>query len=258
MLYTNKIYLKIIDTILKEKIVNKRQKSICIWICLLILLIILCTLTHLNGLTISKPEINATITTPAVVDSTTIKSQELINSTPPPPSTNIDENSTPLTVVATNEQNLEAQTQSVALPEVNQTVVETNITTEANNTEEHTLIETEINKAMTFGNINFENNQVNLTTNSLDTLVKIATILKEHSNVTIEIGGHTDNVGSANYNLKLSQKRVDNVKSVLIKQGIEQNRITSIGYGETRPLVPNESKANREKNRRVEFKIIGE
>jgi len=60
------------------------------------------------------------------------------------------------------------------------------------------------------------------------------------------------------YNLKLSQQRVDSVRAELINLGIEEERLKAVGYGETKPLVPNDSEENKAKNRRVEFIIIGE
>jgi outer membrane protein OmpA-like peptidoglycan-associated protein len=69
-----------------------------------------------------------------------------------------------------------------------------------------------------------------------------------------EVGGHTDNVGKADYNLKLSADRAGTVKAWLVAHGVEAGRITAAGYGDTRPLVPNTSDQNRFRNRRVELK----
>lgn len=143
------------------------------------------------------------------------------------------------------------------VPEVNLTLPEIPVVTEVES-EEVKQIEAEIQKVIDFENINFQFDQADLTIKSLTTIQKIADILKANPNVKVEIGGHTDSTGDDNHNLKLSQKRVDQVKAELSKLGIEADRMTSIGYGETRPLVPNDSKENREKNRRVEFNIIGE
>jgi len=71
---------------------------------------------------------------------------------------------------------------------------------------------------------------------------------------TGEIGGHTDNIGKADYNLMLSGQRADAVKAWLVANGVSATRLTTHGYGDTKPLVPNTSDENRFKNRRVELK----
>ncbi|MBU1667202.1 OmpA family protein [bacterium] len=124
--------------------------------------------------------------------------------------------------------------------------------------EEAKAIEAEIKKVIDFENINFELNKARLTTQSMVTINKISDILKEHSNVKVHIGGHTDSSGDDTHNLNLSQSRVDSVKKALIDLGIASDRLESVGYGETKPLVSNDTKENRRINRRVEFKIIGE
>ena len=86
-------------------------------------------------------------------------------------------------------------------------------------------------------------------------LDKLADTLNKAKNWTLEIQGHTDDKGSDDYNMKLSQGRADAVKNYLITKGVLLDTITAKGFGESVPLVPNDSDANREKNRRVEFKI---
>jgi len=72
----------------------------------------------------------------------------------------------------------------------------------------------------------------------------------------VEIQGHTDNIGSAAYNMKLSRKRAESVKSYLDKKGIYSTRLKSEGYGFAKPVVPNTTPENRALNRRVELKPI--
>ena len=73
----------------------------------------------------------------------------------------------------------------------------------------------------------------------------------------LEISGHTDNTGSKAHNLKLSQGRADAVKTMLVsKYGIDAKRLTAKGYGDTKPVVPNTSDANKAKNRRVELRKV--
>jgi outer membrane protein OmpA-like peptidoglycan-associated protein len=72
---------------------------------------------------------------------------------------------------------------------------------------------------------------------------------------TIRIEGHTDDIGDAQKNLALSQNRAAEVKEYLIKLGVDASRLSSVGYGESRPKLPNINSANRMKNRRTEFKL---
>ena len=119
-------------------------------------------------------------------------------------------------------------------------------------------IEAEIKKVIDLENINFELNKAALTEKSLSTISHISSILQDHPTVNVEIAGHTDNSGDDTYNLNLSQSRVDTVKKQLIKMEIDASRLKAVGYGETQPLVSNDTEENRRLNRRVEFKIIGE
>ncbi len=97
-----------------------------------------------------------------------------------------------------------------------------------------------------------------LTPESKSVLDKVLEILHENNNTIVEIGGHTDSDGTKKRNLRLSTKRAEAVKRYLIDKNIDKKRLKSVGYGESRPLVKNSSEDNKQKNRRVEFKIIGE
>ena len=72
----------------------------------------------------------------------------------------------------------------------------------------------------------------------------------------VEIGGHTDNVGSDADNLALSQSRSKAVRAHLLRQGVAANRVQAKGYGETSPRSSNETSSGRAKNRRTEFKVL--
>jgi outer membrane protein OmpA-like peptidoglycan-associated protein len=72
----------------------------------------------------------------------------------------------------------------------------------------------------------------------------------------IEINGHTDNIGSDQYNLNLSEKRANSVTDYLVENGIANQRLVAKGYGETMPKATNETEEGRQVNRRVEFAII--
>ena len=87
-------------------------------------------------------------------------------------------------------------------------------------------------------------------------LDRLAVFLLKKGDITIELSGHTDNVGTAKDNKVLSQARVNEVREYLIQKGLEAERMTAVGYGERKPISSNKSEAGRQKNRRVEFKIV--
>ncbi len=68
--------------------------------------------------------------------------------------------------------------------------------------------------------------------------------------------GHTDSVGPADYNLKLSDDRAHSVRQALIERDVDAGRMEAIGYGESKPIASNKSRKGRAANRRVEFKIV--
>jgi outer membrane protein OmpA-like peptidoglycan-associated protein len=81
-------------------------------------------------------------------------------------------------------------------------------------------------------------------------------VLEAYPDVKLEISGHTDNVGKAEYNLELSQKRADAVRDYLVGKGIAADRLTSVGYGMDKPITSNKTKADKAQNRRTEFQLI--
>ncbi|MGC4101681.1 OmpA family protein [Ferruginibacter sp.] len=107
-------------------------------------------------------------------------------------------------------------------------------------------------KIVTHG-INFDYNKASIKPESMGTLNGIVQILKDNPDLKFEVGGHTDSDGEDAYNLKLSQQRADAVKAQLIKMGIDAARLTSKGYGETKPIGDNKTPEGKANNRRVEF-----
>ena len=101
----------------------------------------------------------------------------------------------------------------------------------------------------------FATNQYNISANSKLSLDKLIKIFSQYPETNILIEGHTDNVGTAPYNLSLSQRRAGAVGDFLKANGIPSGRLTIKWYGETQPKVDNASDANRAANRRVEFAI---
>lgn len=86
-------------------------------------------------------------------------------------------------------------------------------------------------------------------------LDEVAGALNDHPNLTVDIEGHTDDVGNDKANLKLSQGRAESVRNYMIKHGVQVDRMRAIGYGEERPIDDNSSEEGRGVNRRVEFVI---
>jgi len=84
----------------------------------------------------------------------------------------------------------------------------------------------------------------------------VAKIIKE-GNQKVEIAGHTDSVGSDEYNQVLSEKRAAAVKDFLVSEGCNADRLVTVGYGRSKPVESNESDEGRAKNRRVELRFVG-
>ncbi len=107
-----------------------------------------------------------------------------------------------------------------------------------------------------FVNIEFDYNEATIRPESKPLVQDVTEAMKRYPEMTIEVRGHTDDQGSDDYNLKLSQRRAQAVADLLIAQGISRTRLSVKGFGESRPIVPNDSDENRRKNRRTEFVIL--
>jgi OOP family OmpA-OmpF porin len=105
-------------------------------------------------------------------------------------------------------------------------------------------------------NIFFDVDKYDLKEKSVTELNKILQFLNENPRVRVEIGGHTDNTGSPVYNQQLSEKRAQSVNNYLAANGIGADRLIPRGYGSNQPMASNDSEEGRQKNRRIEFKII--
>ncbi len=104
-------------------------------------------------------------------------------------------------------------------------------------------------------NLQFETGKSIIKPTSFAALDKLAEMLSENTTINFRIDGHTDNVGDPASNLTLSQERADAVKSYLISKGIDASRIIATGYGDTKPVVSNETAAGKARNRRVDMTI---
>ena len=80
--------------------------------------------------------------------------------------------------------------------------------------------------------------------------------LKENASVSIEISGHTDNIGAVDYNVTLSQKRAHSVAKYLIANNIPQKRVFYKGFGSSKPIASNDSEIGQKRNRRIEFRVL--
>ncbi len=117
-------------------------------------------------------------------------------------------------------------------------------------------IKLKVGEVYNIKNINFETGKAKLMTKSLPELDKLAKYLNKNSEIKIQINGHTDNVGTEKFNKHLSENRAKAVKNYLVSKGIQENRITYKGFGSSQPIATNYTQKGREKNRRVEFKIL--
>lgn len=106
-------------------------------------------------------------------------------------------------------------------------------------------------------NIFFDSKKWELKPGSQTELNKVVQLLNDNPALKIEITGHTDNIGNPADNLILSENRAKSVVKYLIANGIAPGRLMSKGYGETRPIAPNNSEENRAQNRRTELKVLG-
>lgn len=118
------------------------------------------------------------------------------------------------------------------------------------------LVPLERGLTITMHNIFFDFNAATLKKESNAELNRLAELMKKHKNTSIQITGHTDNVGTEAYNMKLSTDRALAVKTYLVNSGISDNRIKAMGLGESQPIESNETEDGRSINRRVEFTIL--
>ncbi|MCX7862097.1 MAG: OmpA family protein [Bacteroidales bacterium] len=117
------------------------------------------------------------------------------------------------------------------------------------------LIPIEVGQTIILKNIFYETDKYNLKPESEVELNKLVQFLRQNSTIGIEISGHTDNVGTAEYNKTLSTNRAKLVYEYLISKGISSNRLTYTGYGYSKPIANNDTPEGRALNRRTELKI---
>jgi OmpA-OmpF porin, OOP family len=113
-----------------------------------------------------------------------------------------------------------------------------------------------VGEKVIFHNLYFEKGKADVLEKSFPALDKLATGLNESPTLKIRIEGHTDNVGNAKDLMELSWQRAEAIKSYLIENGIDESRISTVGFGSERPVSDNYTEENRSKNRRVEVRLI--
>ena len=120
----------------------------------------------------------------------------------------------------------------------------------------------EVGTVEVLDNVYYEFNKAYLLDESKPALDKLLRILNQNPTMVIEIGGHTDNLGTDEYNQRLSEARAQSVVDYLVENGIDKSRLVAKGYGEALPVAPNQNTdgsdnpEGREKNRRTEFKVL--
>jgi outer membrane protein OmpA-like peptidoglycan-associated protein len=114
-------------------------------------------------------------------------------------------------------------------------------------------LKAEVNVPIILDGIVFATASAEITPVSEEILMQAFNTLDRHPEIEVNIQGHTDNVGKHDYNMKLSKRRADAVKTWLVNKGIEPSRITTSGFGPDKPIVANDTPENKQKNRRIEF-----
>lgn len=117
------------------------------------------------------------------------------------------------------------------------------------------LCQQQLRDTVAAGRINFQRARADLTEDSRDTLDRLAAIARACPRVRIDVEGHTDAEGTPERNQRLSDRRAQAVVDYLVRAGVDAKILTAIGYGETRPLVPNDTAENRAQNRRIGFTV---
>ncbi len=115
----------------------------------------------------------------------------------------------------------------------------------------------EAGQSIRLNNVFFEFNKSYLKPASYPELDRLVDLLNKNQDLTIEISGHTDSIGSATYNKALSERRAKSVKDYLFEKGMTEERVNSHGYGLEYPIAQNDTEIGRSINRRVEFTILG-
>ncbi len=116
--------------------------------------------------------------------------------------------------------------------------------------------ELQTGQVISFNNIYFDSGSANIKAESYYVLDNMVEILKANPNAMVQIAGHTDSDGSTGYNQTLSEQRATSVFNYLVQRGVSASMLTTMGFGESQPVVPNTSASNKAMNRRIEFTVL--
>jgi outer membrane protein OmpA-like peptidoglycan-associated protein len=105
------------------------------------------------------------------------------------------------------------------------------------------------------GNITFKSDSAELDPSFFKVLNSVNVVVKKYNKTVVEVAGHTDSTGAADYNQKLSERRANSVAQYLESQGLANNRVVTVGAGESRPVADNATPEGRQANRRVELTL---
>jgi len=110
-------------------------------------------------------------------------------------------------------------------------------------------------KAIVLRSVNFDFDKATLRPDAYPVLDAAVETLKQEGPMSVIVEGHTDSIGSEQYNMRLSRRRAETVRNYLVKQGIAASRITAVGLGESKPVASNATPDGRAQNRRVELRV---
>jgi outer membrane protein OmpA-like peptidoglycan-associated protein len=111
-------------------------------------------------------------------------------------------------------------------------------------------------RSVVLNNLFFDTNKYDLKPQSRTELNRLIEFMRQYREVQIEVSGYTDNVGTPESNMLLSQRRAQSVMDYLVSHGVPASRLRSKGYGEKNPLAPNDTEIHRRQNRRIELHIL--
>lgn len=131
-----------------------------------------------------------------------------------------------------------------------------------NHTQEDSLLYFDASQKVSFNtevilkNVLFDTGKADIKSSSFNELEQVIKLLKDDANKRIKIAGHTDNIGNKSFNIHLSNARAKSVKEHLVKHGITEGRIETVGFGSSKPVRSNATMAGRQDNRRVTFTLL--
>ena len=139
---------------------------------------------------------------------------------------------------------------------INENVNTSNVKHNAEIEKDLYLVPIEVGSTVKLNNLFFDFNKASIKKESFLELERLLKLFDEIPGLIVEIGGHTDAVGSDEYNQNLSEQRANAVRDYLMENNVEEQRVVAVGYGETTPVATNDTDEGRQLNRRVEFKIL--